>query len=207
MFVGARFDERAFWDTVTPLGGHRVALALIDLRTLSERFEARRRLLLASSDGVDAEHPDPYRSAGVAFVPRAARWSALRSQVGQANLGRLLDAAVAVLEEQNPELQGRIPRIFARPGVAPGPLGQALLAVDGIGAGAQDPVAVLDATASACPDDSGGDPLGETPEARRNTLRSLTRQAPTGGLLDRLDEQLRELDRLLEETRRTRRGS
>ena len=68
-----------------------------------------------------------------------------------------------------------------------------------------DPLTTAAQLIQACPDfPKTGSSLGDTREVRMKTLRSLSSQAPYGKLLDRLDDQLRELDKLIDESRKSR---
>lgn len=50
----------------------------------------------------------------VFFVPEKARWSNLLSNAKQPNIGKLVDEAMEAIEEDNPQLKGVLPKVYAR---------------------------------------------------------------------------------------------
>jgi len=60
------------------------------------------------------EQKDPYLKEGVFYVPEKARWDYLLQNSSQPNFGRLLDEAMEVLEEENPQLKGILPKEYSR---------------------------------------------------------------------------------------------
>lgn len=215
-----------FWSRAHSLGNdlpaaetRRLILGLLQLRRLWEVFDARRKWLARESHDSRSIHftlseadrarlierPELYRSGGIAWLPRAARWTTLRAYVGQPNLGRLLDLGIGSLETDNPALHGLIPRQYGGPRVRTTAVVEWLTLIDQYVDSSLDPISALQGLLHA-PADAGQSVLGSSPEARLRTLRSMTSQAPNGRLLDRLDDQLRELDKLIDQSRRTRSG-
>ena len=73
-----------------------IVLGLIFLKYISDFFEERRQLLVKeSSEGVDPENPNEYKSnlygKNVFFVPEKARWSYLEKHAKQPEIGKIID--------------------------------------------------------------------------------------------------------------------
>lgn len=213
----------AFWtraSTVTSeLAGpeaRRLTLGLLHLRRLWDTFDRRRKEVAAESHDPRSVHftvsetdraqllerQELYRSRRIVWVPRAARWPTLRAYAGQPNLGRLIDAGIHALEKDNPMLAGTLPRAYGSLHIRPSILVELIALVERTVSSSPDPITTADLLIHECPDFPK--PLGDTHESRMKALRSLSSQAPYGKLLDRLDDQLRELDKLIDESRRTR---
>ncbi len=106
-----------------------VVLGLIFLKYISDAFEERRANIEQETENPESdlyikeeearyevvEDPDEYRAEGVFWVPPQARWSLLRKNAKQANIGRLVDDAMVAIEHENPSLRGVLPKNFARP--------------------------------------------------------------------------------------------
>ena len=94
-----------------------VVLGLIFLKYISDAFEAKHAELEADrAHGADPEDPDEYRAATIFWVPKEARWSALKAAAPQPTIGTLVDDAMAAIERDNPSLKGVLPKDYARPG-------------------------------------------------------------------------------------------
>ncbi|MEZ4451191.1 MAG: class I SAM-dependent DNA methyltransferase [Nannocystaceae bacterium] len=104
-----------------------VALGLIFLKYISDAFETAR--------GPEGEDPPP----GVTFwVPEQARWKALAAQARSPEIGALVDAAMAAIEEHNPTLRGVLPRHYQRPDLDKSRLGELVELFSTIGLAATD---------------------------------------------------------------------
>jgi type I restriction enzyme M protein len=113
-----------------------VVLGLIFLKYISDAFEAKHAELVADhASGADPEDPDEYRAAGIFWVPKEARWPALRANAPQPTIGSLIDDAMAALERDNPSLKDVLPKDYARPGLDKARLGQLINLVSDIGLG------------------------------------------------------------------------
>jgi type I restriction enzyme M protein len=114
-----------------------VVLGLIFLKYISDAFEAKHAELEADvSHGADPEDPDEYRAATIFWVPKEARWSALKAAAPQPTIGTLVDDAMAAIERDNPSLKGVLPKDYARPGLDKARLGQLINLVSDIALGA-----------------------------------------------------------------------
>lgn len=119
-----------------------VILGLVFLKYVSDAFEARREEIAAelAADGYSEEQAsalledvDEYRSAGVFWVPRRARWEYLATHAKgrvagpdetEASIGQLVDEAMEQLEGSNPVLHATLPKIFNRDNVDQRRLGE-----------------------------------------------------------------------------------
>ena len=105
-----------------------VVLGLLFLKYISDSFEARRdelRVELAD-DGIAGpqlesllENRDEYTAERVFWVPPEARWQNLQNQAARADIATLLDDAILAVERDNTGLKGKLPRDYARRGIAP----------------------------------------------------------------------------------------
>ena len=104
-----------------------VVLGLIFLKYISDTFEAHYNLLVEGEGefaGADPEDRDEYTAYNVFFVPENARWSYLLNQAKQPNIGKLVDDAMEAIENDNPQLKGVLPKVYARQNLDPTSLGE-----------------------------------------------------------------------------------
>jgi type I restriction enzyme M protein len=132
-------DPEALWQAADKLRGSidaaeykHVVLGLIFLKYISDSFEARRAVLAAElrDDGIEGpaaerllESRDEYIAENVFWVPPEARWVSIQDQGRQPNIAKLIDDAMYAIERDNPKLKGKLPRDYARRGIAPERLG------------------------------------------------------------------------------------
>lgn len=115
-----------------------VVLGLIFLKYISDSFEAHYNLLVAGEgefDGADPEDRDEYAGYNVFFVPENARWSYLLNQAKQPNIGKLVDDAMEAIENDNPQLKGVLPKVYARQNLDPTSLGELIDLIGNIALG------------------------------------------------------------------------
>ncbi|MDZ7372272.1 MAG: type I restriction-modification system subunit M, partial [candidate division KSB1 bacterium] len=79
--------------------------------------------------------PDEYRAVNVFWVPPEARWSRLKANARQSDIGRLVDDAMAAIERDNPALKGVLPKDYARPALDKTRLGQLIDLISNIQVG------------------------------------------------------------------------
>lgn len=105
-----------------------VVLGLLFLKYISDSFAARRDELTAElqADGIKGaqlegllESRDEYTAERVFWVPPEARWQNLQNQAARADIATLIDDAILAVERDNPGLKGKLPRDYARRGIAP----------------------------------------------------------------------------------------
>ena len=115
--------EEVLWNTADQLRGHmdaaeykHVVLGLVFLKYISDSFEKLHAQLLAEADEDTAEDRDEYVAEGVFWVPREARWSELKANAKQPDIGKRVDEAMSALERENSrQLGGMLPTGYARP--------------------------------------------------------------------------------------------
>ncbi len=95
-----------------------VALGLIFLKYISDRFEERRAEALADPEERDlVDERDLYIGDNVFWVPEKARWDYLKANATSTDptIGALIDQAMLDLEAENPSLKGVLTKNYARP--------------------------------------------------------------------------------------------
>ncbi len=135
--------EADLWKTADALRGSmdaaeykHVVLGLIFLKYISDAFEEKyAELQTEIPQGADPEDPDEYRAEGIFWVPPESRWSHLKAQAMQTNIGTLVDDAMAGVERDNPSLNGVLPKDYARPALPQEKLGQIINLVSNIAVG------------------------------------------------------------------------
>src|SRR5213593_2077885 len=109
---GARIGfEADLWKAADSLRGSldaaeykHIVLGLLFLKYISDAFEEKHQALQLEEDlGADPEDPDEYRAVNIFWVPREARWSYLRDNARQADIGKRIDAAMEAIERNNPK--------------------------------------------------------------------------------------------------------
>ena len=115
-----------------------VVLGLIFLKYISDTFEEHYAKLAAGEGefaGADPEDRDEYTAYNVFFVPENARWSFLLNQAKQPNIGKLVDDAMEAIENDNPQLKGVLPKVYARQNLDPTSLGELIDMIGNIALG------------------------------------------------------------------------
>ena len=69
------------------------------------------------------------------WVPKEARWSHLQANAKQPTIGKLIDDAMAAIEEANPGLKGVLPKDYNRPALDKVMLGELIDLISGIAMG------------------------------------------------------------------------
>src|SRR4051794_34744731 len=100
-----------------------VALGLIFLKYISDRFEERHAEAFADPDITRelaqefAEDRDWYALESVFWVPEKARWDFIKANATsvEPTVGQLIDEAMVALENENPSLKGVLTKNYARP--------------------------------------------------------------------------------------------
>jgi type I restriction enzyme M protein len=131
----AKSLEATLWEAADKLRGNleaseykHVVLGLVFLKYVSDAFTKRRRELEAAIADPDSddfipnetrrksilESRDEYMSQNVFWVPEPARWEWLLTNAKQPEIGQLLDAAMDLVEAENPTLKGVLPRNYGR---------------------------------------------------------------------------------------------
>lgn len=90
-----------------------IVLGLIFLKYISDSFEAKHKEL-SENKLADPEDRDEYLSENIFWVPKEARWSHLKANAKQPNIGVLVDDAMDALERDNKALKGVLPKEYAK---------------------------------------------------------------------------------------------
>lgn len=85
-------------------------LGLIFLRYADKRFSDCALILNAKGVPADEREPMDYQAEGVLYLPDEARFSYLLTLTEGANLSKAIATAMSLVEENNPELKGVLPR-------------------------------------------------------------------------------------------------
>lgn len=91
-------------------------LGLIFLAFAEERFEAAKAEVEAGAGKRRRPGPEDYQAKGVLYLADEARLSVIAAAPENADIGQLLNDAMAALERDNPELAGVLPHVYARLG-------------------------------------------------------------------------------------------
>ena len=143
-FTGAKLGfEDQLWKSADALRSNmsaanykHVVLGLIFLKYVSDAFEELHAKLKADKgSGADPEDQDEYRAENVFWVPKEARWSAIKSKAKLPNNGKMVDDAMLAIERDNPTLKGVLPKEFAHQRLDPMRLGQLIDLIGNIGLG------------------------------------------------------------------------
>lgn len=140
--------EQRLWDAADALRGNQepseykhVVLGLVFLKYISDRFEERRSALRDEliAEGLGhrldeyLESRDEYTSHNVSWVDPEARWKVIQDGAKSPQIGQLIDRAMDVIEKDNLNLRGVLPRNYGREGLDKGRLGQLVDLIGSIG--------------------------------------------------------------------------
>jgi type I restriction enzyme M protein len=113
--------EATLWAAADKLRGHmdaaeykHVVLGLIFLKYISDAFQELYDRL-KTDPLANPEDRDEYMAVNIFFVPEAARWLTLQQNAKTAQIGTLIDGAMAAIERDNPSLKGVLPQDYGRP--------------------------------------------------------------------------------------------
>jgi type I restriction enzyme M protein len=128
--------ETTLWAAADKLRGNmdaseykHVALGLIFLKYISDRFEERRAEALADPEEAElVDERDLYVGDNVFWVPEEARWDFLKVHATsvEPTIGALIDQAMLDLEAENPSLKGVLTKNYARPELDQTKLGEVI---------------------------------------------------------------------------------
>ena len=113
--------EKEIWSAADKLRGNmdaseykNIVLGLIFLKYISDKFEEKYNELKDEGEGFE-EDRDAYDAEGIFFVPQQARWEAISYAAHTAEIGKVIDKAMELIEKENPRLKNILPKGFARP--------------------------------------------------------------------------------------------
>ena len=147
--------EQTLWEAADKMRGNleageykHIVLGLVFLKYVSDAFEERRLWLEeATADpnnsdyyvknperrGEIVEDRNEYTSDNVFWVPTEARWGFLQDRAKQPDIGVLIDHAMDLIEAENPQLKGVLPKSFARQEIDKRLLGELVDLIGSIG--------------------------------------------------------------------------
>lgn len=121
MQAGLAELERRLWDAADELRANSglkaseygsPVLGLIFLRFADARFEAARGRIEAKGSARRTIGPSDYHSEGLIYLPPQARFGALLDLPEGSDLGSVVNQAMRLVEEHNPDLKGILPRSY-----------------------------------------------------------------------------------------------
>lgn len=108
--------EELLWDSANKLRGtvesseyKHVVLGLIFLKFASDKFEERRKELIADGKEKYLEMKEFYNMSNIFFLPEEARWSYVIANSKQNDIALKIDTALHTIEKNNPALKGALP--------------------------------------------------------------------------------------------------
>ena len=117
--------EETLWESANKLRGSvepaeykHVVLGLIFLKFASDKFEERRKALIADGKEKYIEMPDFYNMNNVFFLDEVSRWSYIVKNSKQNDIALKIDTALHNIEKNNKSLKGALPdNYFSRLGL------------------------------------------------------------------------------------------
>lgn len=113
--------EKEIWKAADIMRGNmdaaeykHVILGLIFLKYISDKFEHKYKALVEEGEGFE-EDRDEYLGENIFFVPPSARWETVAAHAHTPEIGKVIDAAMDAIEQENKKLKGILPKTFARP--------------------------------------------------------------------------------------------
>lgn len=113
--------EKEIWKAADIMRGNmdaaeykHVILGLIFLKYISDKFEHKHKALVEEGEGFE-EDRDEYLAENIFFVPPSARWENVAAHAHTPEIGKVIDAAMDTIEQENKKLKGVLPKTFARP--------------------------------------------------------------------------------------------
>jgi type I restriction enzyme M protein len=112
--------ESKLWAAADKLRGHldaadykHVVLGLIFLKYISDAFQELHDKL-SEQPYANPEDRDEYAAENTFWVAKEARWAQLQNNAKSAEIGILIDKAMAAIERENPSLKGVLPQDYGR---------------------------------------------------------------------------------------------
>jgi type I restriction enzyme M protein len=108
--------EETLWDSANKLRGtvepseyKHVVLGLIFLKFASDKFEERKKELIAEGKERYIDMVEFYTMKNVFYLPEISRWSYLIQHAKQNDIALKIDTALFTVEKNNPALKGALP--------------------------------------------------------------------------------------------------
>lgn len=117
--------EESLWDAANKLRGSvesaeykHIVLSLIFLKFISDKFEARKKAIIAEYGDEYIDMVDFYAMDNVFYLPEDARWSYIQANAKQGDIAVKIDTALHAVEKNNKSLAGALPdNYFSRLGL------------------------------------------------------------------------------------------
>lgn len=117
--------EESLWDAANKLRGSvesaeykHIVLSLIFLKFISDKFEARKKAIIAEYGDEYIDMVDFYAMDNVFYLPEDARWSYIQINAKQGDIAVKIDTALHAVEKNNKSLAGALPdNYFSRLGL------------------------------------------------------------------------------------------
>jgi type I restriction enzyme M protein len=117
--------EETLWDSANKLRGtvesseyKHVVLGLIFLKFVSDKFEERRKELIAEGKEKFIGMKEFFNMKNIFFLPEESRWSTIMVHSKQNDIALKIDTALHTIEKNNPSLKGALPdNYFSRLGL------------------------------------------------------------------------------------------
>lgn len=111
--------EETLWESANKLRGSvepseykHVVLSLIFLKYADDRFEERRREIIAAGQEAFADNIAFYNAKNVFFLNAVSRWRFIMENAKQNDIAVKIDAALSAVEKDNPMLKGALPNNY-----------------------------------------------------------------------------------------------
>lgn len=114
--VKVKSIEETLWESANKLRGSvepseykHVVLSLIFLKYASDRFEERRKELIAEGKEAFVDQAVFYNAKNVFYLEEISRWSYIIQDAKQNDIAKKIDNALSAVEKSNPSLKGALP--------------------------------------------------------------------------------------------------
>jgi type I restriction enzyme M protein len=108
--------EESLWEAANKLRGNvepaeykHVVLGLFFLKFASDKFEERRKELIAEGKGKYQDMVEFYTMKNVFYLPAESRWTYIMGNAKQPDIALKIDTALFTVEKSNPALKGALP--------------------------------------------------------------------------------------------------
>jgi type I restriction enzyme M protein len=132
--------EETLWDSANKLRGSvesseykHVVLSLIFLKFASDKFEERRKELMAEGKQKYLDMVEFYTMKNIFYLPEESRWSTIKKNAKQADIAVKIDTALFTVEKNNKALKGALPdNYFSRLDLDPSKLASLIDTINNI---------------------------------------------------------------------------
>lgn len=111
--------EETLWDSANKLRGSvdpykykDVVLSLIFIKTLSDKFEEQKEMLIAKGLKDYINQPEFYQKDNIFFLTEESRWEYIKRNAKQDNISIIIDTSLSLIEKNNKSLSGALPNNY-----------------------------------------------------------------------------------------------